>query len=176
MYNNIIEEMDFYKNEVLAKHHLKFFKTGKGEYGEGDLFLGLTVPQVRSIVKKYYKDINLDDCKNLLRNKYHEIRLCGLLIMVAKYKKADEKLKQKIVELYLKNTKYINNWDLVDLSASYIIGDYYLEKEKDVIYNLANSKFLWNERISIISTHRFIKEGKFNTTLDLCENFLQHKH
>jgi len=156
---------------------LRFFKTGKGEYGEGDVFLGITVPLQRSIAKKYL-DLNLKDVQDLLSSKIHEHRLVSLLILIFKYKKADELEKKEIVDFYLKNTKNINNWDLVDLSAGYIVGDYLFQFKKDtsVLYKLAKSKNLWERRIAIMSTFAYIKNDHFKDVLSISEILLNDPH
>jgi 3-methyladenine DNA glycosylase AlkD len=158
------------KAQVLAR----FFKTGKGEYGEGDVFLGIMVPEQRKIVKKYYKELLLAEVQPLLNSQIHEYRLTALLILVAKYEKADGKSKTKIYKFYLKNLKRgkINNWDLVDLSAPKILGTYLLDRPKDVLYNLAASKNLWARRVAILSTLAFIRQGKFFDTLKISQSLI----
>ena len=156
-----------------AKILSKFFKTGKGEYGEGDVFLGIKVPELRKITKKYFY-LPLKDTQTLLNSKIHEYRLVALFILVDKYSKSDNKT--EIVNLYLKNTKKVNNWDLVDLSAHYILGDYLLNKNRSVLYTLAKSKNLWEKRISIISTYAFIKNNQFDDTLKISEILLNDNH
>lgn len=170
---NAEEELLKLKNNKEAEHLMRFFKTGKGEYGEGDKFLGIRVPKTRNIVKKYYKTTSCTEIQTMLNSEYHEIRLCALLMMVELYKNN----KQKIVELYLKNTKNINNWDLVDLTAHKIIGNYYLETQNpEIIYSLADSNHLWSERIAVVSQWSIIKSGEFSLLIELCEKFLTHKH
>jgi 3-methyladenine DNA glycosylase AlkD len=151
-----------------AKLLAGYFKTGKGEYGEGDIFLGLTVPQLRDLAKKY-RVLNLSEIKKLLQEKIHECRLTALLILVAKYKKADEKEKKKIADFYLEQTKFVNNWDLVDLSCHEILGDYFLRnpKEKKILIKFAKSKNLWERRIAIITTAAFIDKKKFDDSLQI---------
>lgn len=156
-----------------AKASSWFFKTGKGQYGEGDVFIGVTVPEQRAIAKKYI-NLDLSEVVKLLQNKIHECRLTALFILVGKYK-TNIKESKKIVDLYLKNTKYINNWDLVDSSAPYILGHYLLNKDKNILYKFAKSKNLWQRRISILSTAWFIKEGVFDDTLKISEILLKDK-
>ena len=150
-----------------------FFKTAKGEYGEGDVFVGVAVPELRKIAKKY-KSISLVEVKKLLESKIHEDRFTALAILCLKFKE-DEK---NIFNFYLKNISKINNWDLVDTSAPNIVGNYLLHnpKEKDVLYKLSHSKNLWQRRISIISTFSFIRENKFNDTLKISEILLENEH
>lgn len=152
----------------------RFFKTGTGEYGEGDIFLGVRVPEVRKLAKEY-KDIRISDVRKLMESPIHEERLLALLIFVIKYSEGNDLVKRRVYELYLKNTRHINNWDLVDLSAEKIVGDYLMDKSKKPLYNLAKSKSLWERRISIIATFHFIKQNKFAETLIIAEILLTDK-
>ncbi|MFH1832848.1 MAG: DNA alkylation repair protein [Candidatus Levyibacteriota bacterium] len=158
-----------------------FFKTGKGEYGEGDVFLGIPVPLQRKVVKKYI-ELSLTELQKLLDSKIHEHRLTALLILVDKYKKAEQAEKEKIFNFYLKNAKNINNWDLVDLTAPNIVGDYLLskgchpERSEGSLYKLAKSKNLWEKRISILATFAFIKNNQFKDTLKIAEILLNDTH
>ena len=155
---------------------LRFFKTGKGEYGEGDVFLGITVGQSRALAKKY-SNLVLAEIKKLLRSKIHEERLIALLILVHNFNFGSEEEKKKIFDFYLKSTKYINNWDLVDLSADKIVGTYLLGREKSILSRLARSNSLWERRIAIISTYQFIKQlGDFEWTLRIAEILLSDSH
>lgn len=173
---NILKEIYLHKDKKRAEASVWFFKTGKGQYGEGDIFWGLTVPMSRKIAEKY-KDISLEKVSSLLKNKVHEIRLIGVLILVHKYKIGTSKEKKGIVNFYFKNTKYINNWDLVDLSASRILGDFLLDKkDKKILLKLALSKNLWEQRIAIIATLAFIKKGDLEWTFKIAQIFLNHKH
>lgn len=167
------KELNSLSDPERAKHSAGFFKTGKGEYGEGDEFLGITVPVQREAAKKY-PDLSLDDLQSLLNSKIHECRLTALFILIAKYKKSDEK--EKIAKFYLKNAENINNWDLVDLSAPNILGDFLLEKDKSILYDFARSDNLWKKRISILSTLGFIKKNKFKDSLKIAEILLFDKH
>lgn len=146
-----------------------YFKTGKGEYGEGDIFIGLTVPQVRVIAKKY-RDLPLADVEELLHNKIHEYRLTALIILTQK------ELTREIVDLYLRNTKYINNWDLVDLSSHAILGTYLLDKPRKILYSLAKSKNIWERRIAVISTFAFLRNGDIADSLQLAELLRDDTH
>ena len=161
-------------NPAKAKFLQGFFKTGKGEYAEGDIFLGITVPTSRSLAKKY-SQISTADAFELLKSKYHEERLIAIFIFTRHFEKGDEKLKTKIVNEYLKNTKLINNWDLVDSSAYKILGKYLLDKPKDILFKLAKSNLLWDRRISIISTYAFIKAGETATTFQLALQLIDNK-
>jgi 3-methyladenine DNA glycosylase AlkD len=171
MIKEIRKELKEKTNKEKAEILQRFFKTGKGEYGEGDIFLGITVPELRKIVKKN-KNISIADTLNLLHSKIHEERFIALLICIDKFSKESE----KIFNLYLRNLKWINNWDLVDISAYRIIGEYLFDKEKTVLYNLARSGDLWERRIAIMSTFYFIKKNQFKDTINIVEILLYDKH
>ncbi len=142
----------------------RFFKTGPGQYGEGDLFRGIRVPQLRRL-SKAYQDISLEHTKRLLRSVYHEDRLLALLILVRKYARADKAGRAGIYKLYLSHTRFISNWDLIDASAEHIIGAYLIDKSREPLYRLAQSPFIWERRIAILATFHFIKRGKFDETI-----------
>lgn len=173
MFNKIKRELNILKDEKQAKILAKYFKTGKGEYGEGDSFLGIKMEGQRSIAKKYYKETSLGDISILLKSNIHEYRVVALLILIEKYKKED---KEKIFKFYLKNRKGINNWDLVDMSAPKIVGDFLLEKEKDILYKFAKSKNLWDRRIAIVSTLFFISKNKTRDALKISEILIKDSH
>ena len=175
MLNGLIKELQKAANPKQAKILQKFFKTGKGEYGEGDIFLGIKVPKQRKIAKKY-TGLNFSEIQKLLNSKIHEYRFISILILVDKFKKASEEEKEKIFNFYLKNTKNINNWDLVDVSAPSIIGEFLFDKKKSVLYKLAESKNLWEKRISIVSCFTYIKKGKFNNALRISQILIDDKH
>ncbi len=164
---------DSKKAEILSG----FFKTGVGQYGEGDIFLGITVPDQRRVSKKY-PNLNLDDIEKLLSSKIHEHRLTSLFLLIHRYQKSGNSEKKKIFNFYLKNTRNINNWDLVDLSAHQILGDYMIRNPemRNILYKLADSENLWEKRVSIISTLAFIRKGKFEDTLKISEILLNDKH
>jgi 3-methyladenine DNA glycosylase AlkD len=153
----------------------RFFKTGKGQYGEGDIFLGIKVPGQRTLAKQY-RDLPISDVITLLQSKIHEYRLTALLILIQKYKTADNKARKTIFNLYLKHRKWLNNWDLVDLSAPNIVGDYLRDKDREVLYKLAKSKGLWDKRIAILATFEFIKAGDAKDTFGIAEILLNDKH
>lgn len=159
-------------NPKIASNLQRFFKTGKGEYGEGDKFLGIRVPVIRKQIIKF-KNVSIIQTLILLSSSFHEIRLFAVLMLVQKF--SSEKEKRKVYDLYLKNTKYVNNWDLVDSSAHYIVGAFLLDKAKDPIYELAKSENLWERRISIIATFYFIKHGEFEDALNISELLLDDK-
>jgi 3-methyladenine DNA glycosylase AlkD len=152
-----------------------FFKTGKGDYGEGDKFVGLKVPTQRKLAKEYY-DLTLPDVSRLLKSPIHEERLISLFILVDKYQKADDKARTQIFNFYLKNRKGINNWDLVDLSAPNIVGKNLFEQDKSILFKFALSKNLWERRIAILATLEFIKNGDYRTTLQLSKILLNDEH
>jgi 3-methyladenine DNA glycosylase AlkD len=159
----------------IAAHSQRFFKTGKGEYGEGDRFLGIRVPTIRKCVNEY-KEISLKDTLKLLQSPFHEARQLALLILVAKYSSANMETEQEaIYQSYLKFTKFINNWDLVDCSAEHIVGKHLLLKDRKPIYRLARSPSLWERRISVMSTFHFIKKEDFSDTLAIAEFLLNDK-
>jgi 3-methyladenine DNA glycosylase AlkD len=152
-----------------------FFKTGKGEYGEGDVFLGVRVPDQRRIAKKY-RNIPLTDVLELLRSEIHEHRLTALFILTEQFNKGDEEARQRIVDLYLCNTDYVNNWDLVDSSAHKVLGVWLVDKPRGVLYDLARSESLWERRISIISTFAFIRRGDLVDALALAGVLVDDGH
>jgi 3-methyladenine DNA glycosylase AlkD len=149
----------------------RFFKTGPGEYGEGDLFLGIKVPTQRKVAGEFY-DLPMAEALQLLHSEYHEERLTALLILVRQFAKADTKQRRDIFKLYLANTEQINNWDLVDLSAPQIVGDFLEDKSRKPLYRLAKSKSLWERRISILATFAFIRCEDFADTLKIAESLL----
>ena len=177
MSEQLKKELNDLKNPEQAKILQKFFKTGAGEYAEGDIFLGIKVPVQRLIAKKYFH-LNFQEIQQLLNSKIHEHRLIALLILIEKYKKSKKnRLEQrKIFEFYLKNTPNINNWDLVDLSAPQILGEFLQKEGTDLLTHLAQSKNMWERRIAIISTYPFIKKRRFGETLAISEILLEDKH
>jgi len=175
MLNSLLRELKNSADPEKEKIFISFFKTGKGEYGEGDKFLGITVPCLRAISKKY-QGLDLKDLQKLLNSKIHEFRLSALMILRFKYDKADENSKENIVKFYLKNTKNINNWDLIDLSCQYILGKWFLDRDKKILYQLVRSKNIWERRIAIISTFEFIRNNQCIDTLKISEILLNDKH
>lgn len=164
-------------NRERAVHSLRFFKTGKGEYGEGDKFLGLTVPQMR-IISRQYKNLRLPDIEKLLHSKIHEYRLTALFILIDQCRKADERTKKNYYDFYLANTKWINNWDLIDLSARDIVGKFLIDKpeKRNILYRLAVSKSLWEKRIAMIATSAFLPEKEYKDLLAVSDILLHDKH
>jgi 3-methyladenine DNA glycosylase AlkD len=175
MLNQLKHDLQKLSNPEKAKILQRFFKTGKGEYGEGDVFLGITVPLQRKTAKKY-SGLTVKELQKLLSSKIHEHRLTSLLILVIKYNKATDTGKKEIFDFYLKNKKHINNWDLVDLSAEKIPGAYLFEKDKSVLYKLAESDNLWERRIAVMSTFYFIRNNQFDDTLKISGLLLNDKH
>jgi 3-methyladenine DNA glycosylase AlkD len=158
-----------------ATHAKRFFKTGKGEYGEGDRFLGLTVPTIRAIVKAH-PQTSIRDGFELLCSPWHEERFAALLVLMRAYRFASEKEKGMIVKRYIASTRYINNWDLIDVTAPRIVGDYYLHRSQKPLIDLARSHDLWKKRIAIISTATFIHEHKLDSTLQISKILLHDDH
>ena len=159
----------------IATSSQRFFKTGPGEYGEGDIFIGVRVPVLRKLIKDYL-DLPIEEIKLLLQSAIHEERLFALLLLVRISSKADEAEKKSIYELYLKSTAYINNWDLVDTSAEHIVGRYLKDKNRTPLYRLAKSTDLWERRIAIMATFHFIKHHDFADTLQIAKILLSDRH
>ncbi len=174
---NLTNELRSYASAERKKTNEWFFKTGKGEYGEGDIFLGVRVPNIRKVTKNNL-DINLVQLQKNIKSKFHEVRLCSILILVERNKQAlrkkDEKIQKKVLDFYMKNLKYVNNWDLVDLSAHYILGQAILDgiEQEKKLDELVKSKVLWERRVGIISTWIMIRGGKLDTTLRLAKKLL----
>lgn len=163
-------------NKEKSKIFMKFFKTGIGEYGENDKFLGITVPQIRKLAKKY-NNFSLKEIEILLKSEYHEKRLLALIILIDLFNKKENR--KNIVEFYLNNTKYINNWDLVDISCYKILGKYIIENNNmdyDILIRLSKSDILWERRIAIVSTMIFVKNNIFEPTLIISKNLLKNEH
>lgn len=172
---NLRKDLQQLANLAKARILAGFFKTGPGEYGEGDVFLGVTVPQVRGIARKY-SEIGLPEAEKLLKSPVHEERLASLLILVHKFKLADSEGKKAVFSFYLKNAKLVNNWDLVDLTAPNILGAYLLAKDKSVLYRLARSQNLWERRMAVVATYEFIRHGHFKGTFEIAEVLLKDSH
>lgn len=171
----IQQELEAYIDPVKREYLPRFFKTGKGQYGEGDKFLGVVVPNTRQVAKQH-KHEPFGVMATLLQSEWHECRLCALLMLVERFKKSDEKGKKEIYDFYLSQTGRINNWDLVDLSAPGIVGEYLKDKLRKDLYRLADSPLLWDQRIAVVSTYTLIKNGDFIDILALSERLLHHKH
>ena len=158
-------------NKKHAAISQKFFKTGPGEYGQGDIFIGVRVPVIRELVKEY-SDVSVEDAALLLHSRVHEERLLALLLLVRMFSKGDEAIRSLIYGKYLANTEFVNNWDLVDASAEHIVGAYLMNRDKAVLYRLAESENLWERRISIMSTFHFVKRHEFSETLIISKMLL----
>ena len=179
MLNELKADLRKFANAEKAKIYGRFFKTGPGQYGEGDQFIGVTVPETRSVAKKF-QELPFVDLQKLLHAPTHEERLCALLILIEQFQSAsrrsDESTKEKIYNFYLANTGYINNWDLIDLSADQIVGGYLQDKPKDILKKLALSDSVWERRVAILSTFHFIKSEEPKYTLKIAGILLNDKH
>jgi len=191
MLNKLKKDLQKLADPEKAKILQGFFKTGKGQYGEGDVFLGITVPEQRKVAKKYL-GISLSELEKLIHSKIHEYRLTGFMLLVYKYQrqaKAEKNLsgeaeeaktedKKKLFNFYLKNRKHANNWDIVDVTAPKVVGVYLLNNpdKRKILYKYAKSKDLWEKRIAIVSTMTFIRAGQFDDTLKISEILLNDKH
>lgn len=167
-FRDAFEELEKYANPEKAEHSKRFFKTGKGEYGEGDSFLGVTVPNQRKVAKKF-KNMPLNEVKKLLQSDIHECRLTAAMLLVYRIEKADQNLIDEVAEFYLKNIQYINNWDIVDSSCRFILAKFLEHKERDLLYDLAKSERLWERRIAIITCYYFIKKDDFEDALAISQ-------
>lgn len=177
MLKELRADLKKYAGPVKAKNSARFFKTGKGEYGEGDVFIGVTVPEQRTIAKEY-KNLILKDIETLLNSKIHEERLVGLRILSERFGRVNEQEQEKIVSFYLDKCHRVNNWDLVDGSAPYILGHYILNNpfERHILVELANSDDIWKKRIAIVSTLFLIRKGKFDQTIEISKMLMEDKH
>ena len=174
----IIKELGKHRSSQKEEIFKSFFKTGEGEYGYGDIFWGVTVPDIRNVAKKYYIPITINEIKELINSEIHEIRLTGYLILTYKYEKGSTEEKENIANFYLDNLKGANNWDIVDLSCYKILGSYLIDnpQKRYILYKLVNSSNLWEQRISIVSTFAFIRSNDFVDTLNISKILLKHKH
>lgn len=159
----------------LAKRSGRFFKTGKGEYGAGDRFLGITLPMIRSVVRTY-RDTPIESALSLIQSPWHEERMCGLLMLVSQYERGGEKERQKIYAAYMRNAPRVNNWDLVDATAHKIAGRHLLNRSRAPLYTFAASRNLWKNRIAIVSTFAFIDRGELDDAYALSEKLMSHPH
>ena len=172
LYTRMMEQADPTQVAGLAR----FFKTGPGQYGEGDKFLGIKVPVTRAVVKECWKEVGWADLEECVTSEYHEQRLAALLTLVEIYKHAD-KVRQECVDFYLMHTAYINNWDLVDLSCYPLLGEWLLDKERTLLYELArNGRTIWEQRIGMVSTMTFIRHGQLQDTFNIADILLHHPH
>lgn len=181
MQNRFLDDIYKHQNEQIAEGCKRFFKTQKGEYSHHDIFLGVPAPILRKIAKTYFKNLTLKDLNAIIKNKHHEIRACAIMVLILQYQKTNNpNIRKEIRDFYLSNTKHINNWDLVDISASNIIGHYLYnynhKNSQQILQKLADTEHLWSQRIAIVSTHYFIKQNQYDITLRLSEKFFDHKH
>ncbi len=167
----IINELKILATEERKRTNEWFFKTEKGSYGYGDIFIGVTVPDIRKISKKFSSIISLSETKKLIQSPIHEVRLCALIILVNQYKNDNP---DEIFDFYIQNISYINNWDLVDTSAPYITGDYFYRntKKRNMMFEFSKSESLWIRRISIISSFYFIRKNEFSETLEIAKTLI----
>lgn len=173
----IKQELSQYADPEKKEFFPRYFNAVPGGYGEGDQFLGVTVPHQRKIARKYYRQISMDDVVKLLQDPIHECRLTALFIMVNKYERSkDEAEKEGIVQCYLDNLSFVNNWDLVDSSAYKLLGPHLEHRDRQLLYRLAESKDLWKQRVAIITTLHFIRNNDFDDTLQIAEKLLDHPH
>ena len=171
---SIHQHLDALGDPEKAAHAQRFFKTGPGQYGEGDIFVGIRVPVLRRLAKEY-QALSLAETTALLHSPIHEARLLALLILVRKYAKGDAATRKTIYDLYLKNTRWINNWDLVDVTTPHIVGKFLMDRSREPLYRLARSSSLWERRIAIITTFEFIRHDQFEDTLAIAETLLHDK-
>ena len=170
------EEIRELANEEIAKHSLRFFKTDKGQYGFGDIFLGVRAPKIRLIAKKHI-DISIADMKTLIQSKYHEERFLGLIILVNKYGKAkDKKNRNQLYKIYVSSFKHINNWNLVDVTCPHVTGKHLIDKDRTILYKWAKSEDLWTKRIAMVSTFSFIRKNDLEDTFKIAEILLHDEH
>lgn len=173
------DEMLAHRDDSQVGNLSRFFKTGPGQYGEGDLFLGIKVPVTREITKRLWGEVDFDELEETIASPYHEIRLAALLtlIQIFKHAKKQPETQKRCVDFYLAHTRFINNWDLVDLSCYEIIGSWLLDKERAPLYELAqNGKSIWEQRIGIVSTMAFIRNGELDDTYRIADILLNHPH
>ena len=177
--NKLLQEMLLKEDPSQVEGLSRFFKTGPGQYGEGDIFLGIKVPTTRAVVKSYWKKLTLNDLKECVINPYHEVRLAALLALVEMFShsKKDRAFQKECVDFYLSHTDRINNWDLVDLSCYPLLGVWLLDKDRSLLYDLArDGKTIWEQRIGIVSTMTFIRHGQLDDTFSIADILLHHPH
>lgn len=174
--NRLYTEILSHENPSLVEGLSHFFKTAPGQYGEGDKFLGIKVPTVREVVKKQWNTCTFEDLEECVTSEYHEMRLAALLtlVQVFKHAKKDERLQKQCIDFYLAHTQYINNWDLVDLSCYELLGNWLLNRDRKLLYDLAdNGKTIWEQRIGMVSTMQFLRHGELDDTYNIAEIFLE---
>ena len=186
--NILLEKMLSHADPAQVEGLARFFKTGPGQYGEGDKFLGIKVPVTRAVVKECWREVSLDDLEECISSEYHEVRLAALLALVELFSYAgkrssrrfapqDDSCRQQCIDFYLSHTPHINNWDLVDLSCYPLLGEWLLDKDRTILYDLArNGRTIWEQRIGIVSTMTFIRHGQFDDTFAIADILLHHPH
>lgn len=175
----IVDELKVLGTEEKARHLMRFFKCGKGQYGEGDIFLGVKNPEVRSVVKRWWQQLSLSEIDELIKSPYHEVRLTALLCLKEKYRLCCKRYvddAEKCIDFYLSHTVHINNWDLVDLSCTDILGHWLWKRDRTILYTLAQSSDMWEQRIAIVTTLFFNRKGDVADSLALSEILLSHSH
>ncbi len=175
----LLREMLSLRNEEEARGLMRFFKTGKGQYGEGDQFLGIRVPVTRDMVKRLWRDTTMLDLEQCIESPWHEVRLAALLVLIQQFKhnKKHPDNQRECIDFYLRHTERINNWDLVDLSCYELLGTWLLDKERTILYNLArNGKTIWEQRIGIVSTMQFLRHHQLDDTYAIADILLHHTH
>lgn len=175
MNNKLFEAVLSHRDTQQVDGLSRFFKTGEGQYGEGDKFLGIKVPVIREVVKQCWADTSFEDLETCIRSEFHEMRLAALLALVQMFKhaKKDELLQKRCIEFYLSHTEFINNWDLVDLSCYELLGTWLLDKDRTLLYDLAREgKTIWEQRIGMVSTMQFLRHGELDDTYAIADLFL----
>lgn len=172
----ILSRLRSLRNPQDAAHLQRFFKTGPGEYGEGDVFLGLRVPTLRALLREYRGKVGWSELDRLLRSEFHEARLLALLLVVQRFRDGDKHEQRRAYAFYLARTRWINNWDLVDLSAEHVVGGWLFARSRRPLYRWARSRSLWERRIAVLATFHFIRRGDFGETLRLAERLLDDRH
>lgn len=177
-YEDLVTALEALSIPKRKEHNPKFFKSGKGEYAEGDLFIGNKVPDMRAVAKDFYPEFSDAELVKALHSKWHEVRLTAIFILIHQYKKARKDLarKEELIQLYLNNLEGVNNWDIVDSSAPYLLGDWLMDKDRQILRDFALTDDLWKQRIAMVTTYWFIKKGEYQDTLELAEILLFHKH
>ena len=172
----LFKRLEALSNPADAIHLQRFFKTGKGDYGEGDIFRGIRTPSLRKLAKEYLKTVSLSDLELLLHSAHHEDRALAVIMLADLFERGDETLQADIYKLYLENTRHVNNWDLVDISSPQVVGGYLFDKDRSILDKLAESELLWERRISIIATLHFIRRKQFDDTLRIAAKLLGDRH
>ena len=178
LHNQILEALQFLSTPEKAAFLPYFFKTGKGQYAEGDKFIGVVVPDARKLVKEYWQKASLEDVQEILQSEFHEMRLVALLMLVTKFEKTKDKSEQKeLIDFYLRNTQHVNNWDLVDQSCYKLLGKYCFENHTpDILRKFSSSENMWEKRIAVVGTMYYVKRGSYDLTIEFVLNNLKHPH